>query len=152
MTAVKYPSGGSKSHRQQTNDRVRGLRQGALSAGTTLFMMEEEIWCCFTMGHKKYFLYTHNTDHRLIPHHSSNKLSELLRKRHLLSSPIPWSILSTAIHFPLVPQERNYCCFAAAFQGEFIGRLICSKADVGLKLWCIRISPARRWDTHTWKG
>lgn len=33
---------GSKSHLQQTNDRVRGHTRGALSAETTPFMMEEE--------------------------------------------------------------------------------------------------------------
>lgn len=46
---------GSKSHLHQTNDRVRGLKQGVLSDGTILSLMEE-VGCCFTQR-KSIFLY-----------------------------------------------------------------------------------------------
>lgn len=135
---------GSKSHLQQTmrgSEVLHGehyrLKQHCL------WGWMKEAWCCFTAGYKNIFS-TCNTDRRLILYRSSNKWRKLLSDGHFLSSPIPWSILSTAIHFPLVPQERNYCRFTAASQGEFICQYICSKADVGLKLWCIRLSPTRR--------
>ena len=98
-------------------------------------------------GQKRPFLYamlTTGSFHIIV----LTNWQKLLSGRHFLSSPIPRSILSTAIHFPLVPQERNYRCFAEAFQGEFTR----SEADGGLKLWCIRLSPATRWDTRTQHG
>lgn len=90
-------------------------------------------------------------NHRLVLYRSW-KWPKLLSDRRFLSSPIPWSILSAAIHFPLVPQKRNYCCFTAASLGEFICQLIHSTADVDPRLWSFRLLHASRWDANTLHG
>ncbi len=68
---------------------------------------------------------------------------------------ISWACLFPEASFPQLSispwclKRGTTAVWLRPFQGKFIGRLICSKADAGLKLWCIRLSPARRWDIQT---
>lgn len=105
----------------------------------------------FTKGQKRHFLYAMLTT-------GSFHIIVLTNCPNFWARDVSWALLFPEASFPQLSispwclKRGTAAVSLRPFREDSSVRLICSTADAGLKLWCIRLSPARRWDTRALHG